>query len=72
MAHFGFIGQGKQILINLVFGQCRDRKRCNKFCPALGQDGADIYTAITQPTDHLKHLIGGNAARDDQQDSFSI
>ena len=71
MAHFGLIGQRKKILINLVLGQGRHRQRCNELCTAFGQDRAYIDIPVTQPPDHLKNLIGGNAARDDQKDIFS-
>ncbi len=71
MAHFGLIGQGKKILINLVLSQGGHRKRGYEFRTAFGQDRSDIDLPVAQASDHLKNLISSNAARDDQKDIFS-
>src|SRR4030095_15273101 len=46
-----------------------ERKWCHELRPALAQDHAEGEAALAPAPDQLQRLLGGDAARDDQEDA---
>ena len=72
MPHFGFIGQGKQILIDVMTAQTGHRQGRDKFGAGFGQYGFDLAAFLADGTDQFQAFIGGDAATDDQQNFFTF
>ena len=67
MADIGFVGQREQVGEAALARQRRDRERSHELLASLGQDAARGDAAILQPADEFEHLVGGDAAADDQK-----
>ncbi len=67
MAHFGFVGQRKQVLIDLVLGQGADRQGRHEFRAGFGKDRPRLYALLGEQADQQQRFVGGDAAANDQQ-----
>ena len=72
MAHLGLIGEGKQVGIDLPCGQGGKAKWGDELLCAFGHDAGHIDIVILQAARHLKRLISGNAASNDQQYTLAM
>ncbi len=71
MAHLRLVGQRKDVGINLLMAERRDRQRRHELRPAFGQDAAHRAAALAQPPDQLQRLVGRDPAGDDQQNPLA-
>jgi len=67
VAHLAFIGQRKEIDIDLAFAQRLQRKRCDEMPTVRRQHAGDRAALTTQQSDQLQRLVRGDATRNDQQ-----
>ena len=71
VSHLAFIGQRQQLLVHLLARQRSNREGGYELRPRLGQDATDARTPLFHAPDQLQRLVGGDAARDDEQDVAS-
>src|SRR5258707_8644878 len=53
--------------MRLVFGQGGNRERGKELRSAGGQDGTNLEASLAAAANDFQHFIGGDAARNDQQ-----
>ena len=71
MAHLGLVGEREEFAIDLVAGQGCDGQRGYELGAALGENDAEGETPLAPAANDVQRLIGGNAARDDEENPFS-
>jgi len=71
MADILFVLPRKQIEEHMVRRQRTDGQRRDEFLRPAGHHRAHAGAALAQPADQIQALIGGDAARDDEEDAFS-
>ncbi len=69
VAHLGLVGEREELVVDLLLGKARDRQGRDELGPGAGQDGAKGQPALAAPADQLEHLVGGDAAADDQKNT---
>ena len=71
VTHLGFVGQREEIVVDLVARETRDGERRHEFGGRLGHGGAHMGAAFAQTADQVEHLVGGDAAADDEKDALA-
>lgn len=72
VAHFVFIGERKQIRIDLITGYAGQCQRRDELLSAFGQDTANGCACFDQLADKFRRLVSGNTTGDDQEDAFGV
>ena len=72
MAHFGFIRQIKEILIDLFLGQSRDRQRSHELAGRARHHRRDPGPCFTQLADQIQRFIGCDASGNNQENAFIV
>ena len=70
MAHFGLIGQIKEMRVWLLAREGCDREWCHKFLCRLCENRGNSGPLVAQTADQLKAFIGRDPAPYDQQYTF--
>jgi len=71
MAHLGLICQIKEISVDFLARQSRNREGRNKFLRCACQNGRYACAAFLQPTNEIEAFICRDTAADDKQYSFA-
>ncbi len=69
MPHLALVGEGEEVVVDALAGQRRRRERGHEARGCGRHDDADRGAALAQAADEVEPLIGGDAARDHQQDA---
>ena len=70
MAHFGFIGQRKQICVGFLTCQGGKAQRGDEFEPNASSRRLHRYSG--PEARNFQRFIGGNTAANDQQDALAV
>ena len=70
MAHFSFIGEGKQVGVDFFTGQGGHGQGCDKLLRRFCQNSSHSDILFLQQTDQFQRLVGCNAATDDEKNGF--
>ena len=72
MADVEFALRIEQVGIGAFAGKRGDGKRRDEVLRGRSEDTARLRAAVLQPADQIERLIGGNAAADDQKDTWDL
>ena len=72
MPHLAFVGELKQVLVNLLAAERGERQGGDEPGAALAEHATHGGALGAQTADGVQALVGGDAARNDQKDAFSI
>jgi hypothetical protein len=69
MAHFGLVGERKEVGVDLLLGEAGDRERGDELAAGASQNHPKGEAPLAAPPDKLEHLVGRDAAADDEENS---
>ena len=72
VAHLALVGQGEHVAVDTVFREGLQREGRDELRAGFRQHAAHRGAAPAQEADQFSRLEGGNAARDDQQDTLAV
>ena len=67
VTHFCFVGQGKEVGVNLVLGQGGERQWGDELRSGAGQNRPHGHAGAPQQSGQFQTLVGGDTAPDDEQ-----